>query len=144
MVHFRQAELLGITLDDTIFELDVTRVPAVLVAEHTHEGGPAARVKRLDYRRVRRIEPAVGIGHEKFRSKTVDSAANRATGAEQRWPVDNVIDLHAESAAVANKELYLLPAVADQQLDVSDAFPSKKPQLMRDKRFAGDFEERFW
>jgi hypothetical protein len=32
MVHFRQVERLGITPNDTILELDVTRVPAVLVA----------------------------------------------------------------------------------------------------------------
>ena len=93
--------------------MDITRVPPVLVAEHTHEGEPAARVKGLDYRRIRRIEPAVAIGHEKFGPETVDSLANRATGAERSWPVDDVIDLHAESFAIADKERYLLPAVAD-------------------------------
>jgi len=82
-------------------------------------------VKRLDDRRIRRIQPAVAIGHKKFRSETLESAADRAPGAEQCRPVDDVIDLHAKSAAVANKELYLLPAIADQQLGVSDAFPAK-------------------
>jgi hypothetical protein len=72
------------------------------------------------------------------------SGADCATGTEQCWPIDNVIDPHAESAAVANKPFYLFPAMADEQLDIFDAFPSKKPQLMRNERLAGDFKERFW
>src|SRR5215472_5391250 len=113
MVHFRQAEFLRVAPNDAILKMDITRVPAVLVAEHTHEGEPVACVKGIDYRRIRRIEPAVAIGHEKFRPKTVDSVANRAPGPEQRWPVDDVIDLHAESFAIADKGRYLLPTVAD-------------------------------
>src|ERR1700746_591820 len=109
MMHFRPAGLLGVTPNDTTLELNVARVPAILVAEYTHESGQAARAKRFDDRRIRRIEPAVAIGHEKIWSQMVECTANRASGAKQRRAVDNVIDLHAKSAAIANKDLYLLP-----------------------------------
>src|SRR5438132_4053580 len=99
MVHFRQPKLFRITANSTSSELYVTCVPAVFIAEHTHEGGLAARMKCLDYRRIRRIKPTVAISHEKFGSQTIEGVANRAARAEQRCPVDDVIDLHAEPPA---------------------------------------------
>jgi len=71
---------------------------------------------------VRKAHRASGRKRSReVRCQTIESAANRASGAGQRRPVDDVIDLRSESAAVTNKELYLLPAIADQQLD----FPAK-------------------
>jgi hypothetical protein len=43
----------------TVLELDVTRVPAVVVAVNAHESGMAAGPERLDDRRIGRIEPAI-------------------------------------------------------------------------------------
>jgi hypothetical protein len=74
---------------------------------------PVNPIKRLDDRRTRRIQPAIAIGHKKFWSQTVERAANCTTHAEQSWPVDDLVDLDAEPAAVTNKALYLLPAMTD-------------------------------
>src|SRR6516162_1092063 len=103
MVHFRRSDLLGITANNAVLELDVTGVPTVLIAVNAHERGPAAGAKRLDHRPVRRIEPAIAIGHKKLRCQTVKSVANRATRPDQHWPVNDVLDLDAEPAPVADK-----------------------------------------
>ena len=90
-------------------------------------------MKRLGYRRIRHIEPAVAKGYKEFRSDTGRWRGEPRRPCRAALLVDDIIDLHAETAAVANKELCLLPAATDQQLDVWNTFSSKKPQLVPDK-----------
>src|ERR1700730_12779011 len=128
-------------MDDTILEYDIARIPPVLVAEDAHQRRDTARVKRLHHSTIGSVKPGIAVGDEEFGPEPVKRPADRASGADQFWAIDDILDLQAESAAIARECLDLLPTIADQKLDVLNALASAKPQLMGEEGLAGHFEQ---
>src|SRR6185437_23335 len=133
--------LLVISDKPSLLEHHIALVPAIVVANDSHETQRRRRAKMSQHIGIGDVHIGIAIHDPEEIAEQMSGAAEGSAGAEELLAVEAIEQFHSARGAVAEVILEHFTAVAETQDDGADAVGFQKIKLMIDERSAGDFDQ---
>src|SRR5208282_6462229 len=126
-----------------VAEDNVAGVVAAFVAVNGHAAELAAAPEKFRDGTILNRQIRIAVEHKKFHAEQRQRAFERAAGTQQFGAVESIIEPETEGRTIAKLMLNHFAEMPDAKNGAADAARTEQFELMRQKRFARDRDERF-